>query len=71
MKEPARRKEWGFGAPSIEEGQRNVPHFKMACGFGPVSGCEEVYEEVTAGAGAAGVCVWEASPQAESALFPV
>ncbi len=44
----------GRGAQSKAEGkERNVPHFWVACGFGPGLGCE-VNEEVTSGAGGVG-----------------
>lgn len=44
---------WGLWAPGKAEGP--APHFIMVRGFGPGAGHEEVYEEVTPGAGDAGV----------------
>lgn len=46
---------WGTWAPGKAEAEGHAPYFIMVCGFGPGAGREEVYEEVTTGAGSAGV----------------
>lgn len=48
-----------MGALGARQGEAEgpAPHFIMVCGFGPGAGREEVYEEVTPGAGGAGVGV--------------
>lgn len=46
-----------MGALGARQGEAEgpAPHFIMVRGFGPGAGREEVYEEVTPGAGDAGV----------------